>query len=99
MGPLEPLEPLSFVALWKIDLYIDLCIDITSGTSWTSRIYKFSIFVKTFLLAGTFEPFEPIEPLSFEVFWKIDLYINLYVDNTSGTFGTSRTSKFSIFEK
>jgi len=68
MEPLEPLKLLNFEVLCKIDLYTDLYIVITSGTSGTSRTSMSSIFEKRFLLAGIF-----------------------------GTYGTSRTCKFSIF--
>ena len=44
--PLEPLKPLYFEVLSKIDLYIDLYIDITFGTSGASRTSKFSFFWK-----------------------------------------------------
>ena len=76
---MEPLGPLNFENLWKIDLYIDLYIDITSGTS---RTFKFQYFGKRFLLD---EFLEPLEPLNFVVLRKIDLCIDLYIDITYGT--------------
>ena len=111
LEPFEPLEPLNFEVLWKIDLYLDFYIDITSGTSRTS---KFSIFEKWFWLVGSsgtsrnskFSTFwkdqpelpEPIEPLNFVVLWKIDVYIDLYIDITSEPLEPLEPQSFQFFE-